>query len=92
MATILKVDGTEQVLTDLELASLQKEVGGYIEAVRLLDGRLAFINEEGKLKGLPINERASLLYGRDEIVGAMVILTAEEERQQEQDDDEEDEA
>ena len=38
------------------LSSLQKEVGGFIEAVYPLEDPVAIIcNEEGKLEGLPLN-------------------------------------
>lgn len=38
------------------LSSLQKEVGGYIEAVYPFEDPVAIIcNEEGKLEGLPLN-------------------------------------
>lgn len=39
-----------------DLSSLQKEVGGYIEAVYPFEDPVAIIcNEEGKLDGLPLN-------------------------------------
>ena len=38
------------------LSSLQKEVGGFIEAVYPFEDPVAIIcNEEGKLEGLPLN-------------------------------------
>ena len=41
---------------DNGLSSLQKEVGGYIEAVYPFEDPVAIIcNEEGKLEGLPLN-------------------------------------
>jgi len=86
MAKILKPDGKTEDLADISLDSLQKAVGGYIEHVVLTDGRSAYINEEGKMHGLPLNMPATLLYGSlpfDVIVGNMVILT-EAERQAEE--------
>jgi hypothetical protein len=63
------------------LEGLQTAVGGYIEVVyplRLPKGFTMIINEEGKLKGLPLNEVASWLYNRnypqDFIVGPAVIV------------------
>ena len=54
-------------------------VHGYIEPV-YLDGAVAYVNEEGKLEGLPRNERATALahahnaiYGDDWIAGNMLI-------------------
>lgn len=37
------------------LEALQKEVGGYIEAVTLASNLVIICNEEGKLLGLPYN-------------------------------------
>ena len=55
-------------------------VGGYIEGV-YLDGATAYVNEEGKLHGLPKNEAATALahahnaiYGDDWIAGNMLIV------------------
>ncbi|TXI55945.1 DUF3846 domain-containing protein [Mycolicibacter arupensis] len=60
-------------------------VGGYIESVRLTmpDGTQAamYVNEEGKLDGLPVNPVATLLVrtlnlhiGKQDIVGTVVIV------------------
>lgn len=43
------------------LAEVQKFVGGYVELLRLPDGHVMLINEEGKLKGLPENGLATKL-------------------------------
>ena len=55
-------------------------VHGYIEAV-YFDGATAFVNEEGKLQGLPKNMTATALahahnaiYGDDWIAGNMLIV------------------
>ncbi|KKK89195.1 hypothetical protein LCGC14_2735520 [marine sediment metagenome] len=61
MATIIRVDGTEENLEDLSLESLQKAVGGYIEIVQTNDGRLIVLDEEGKLKDKPVNSKATAL-------------------------------
>ncbi len=59
------------------LESLQREVGGYIEAVYPFEDPVALIcNEEGKLDGLPLNralynERGNL---RDVISGTMLVV------------------
>ena len=37
------------------LEALQKAVGGYIEAVTVLEGVVVLCNEEGRLMGLPEN-------------------------------------
>ncbi|MDP2663447.1 MAG: DUF3846 domain-containing protein [Dehalococcoidia bacterium] len=43
------------------LQELQEAVGGYIEVLRLKDGYLMVINEEGRLQDLPFNPGASLI-------------------------------
>ncbi len=45
-----------------ELLTLQMAVGGLIEAKTLNDGYTLIMNEEGKLQGLPINERATEIW------------------------------
>lgn len=60
---------------------LSQTVGGYIEAVPLENGCTMYINEEGKLRGLPINYVANLLAHKlnsglreyDYIVGNAVV-------------------
>ena len=70
-------DGNEELLT------LQTYVGGWIQAIPVPgddEGKLtAYINEEGKIKGLPRNNLAtekfqSVLMPGDFIVGNLVIL------------------
>jgi hypothetical protein len=62
------------------LADLQGAVGGYVETVDFGDGCLGWLNEEGKLDGLPINRVATELCRLhqaialdDYIAGPMVI-------------------
>lgn len=78
--TVLPADGT--VFT---LEELQKIVGGYIEALYLRDGRLMFVNEDGKRLGLPPNPLADIIAHQqtgiadnDFIVGNVVICTRAE--------------
>jgi len=78
MAKLIKVDGTEEVLKETDLTSLQKAVGGYIETVSLGGGKTMIIDEEGKLKNKKINIEADKLakgyiFGDDCIVGDVVI-------------------
>ena len=67
-----------------ELEELQKIVEGYIEIVRLDNGKLMVVNEEGKLAGLPFNEIATAIYqkyrGFDCIVGNVIISNKHEIR------------
>lgn len=66
------------------LQELQAFVGGYIEAVYLSDGRIMFINEDGKREELPINAiatelaRMSGLAPWDQIVGPAIVCTRAE--------------
>lgn len=89
----IPVGGTpvlEEVGTASILSKLQDAVCGYIEQVPyfdniLWDGKVhkcvAFCNEEGKLKGLPVNDLASALwitaakrYTGDVLVGTVVVV------------------
>jgi len=78
MAFILKVDGSKETLDNVNLETLQKAVGGFIEVVPTNDGREIVLNEEGKLQGLKVNLMASALAEgviaeNDRIVGDVVI-------------------
>ena len=44
------------------LESAQKFVGGYVEGITFPNGDYLIINEEGKLKGLPLNPEATALW------------------------------
>lgn len=66
--------------TDFSLEELQKIVDGLIEIKFLRDdeGRVMILNEEGKLRNLLYNERATTLYRKfvyehDFIVGDVLI-------------------
>mgnify|MGYP003643153177 CR=1 len=55
---------TKQILDikdDPSLKQAQKFVGGYVELVKVKDGIL-LVNEEAKLKQLPVNNVASAMY------------------------------
>ena len=54
------------------LEEAQKEVGGYVEMIRVSEGQL-LINEEGRLNGLPDNPTASKIAGQN-IVGNALFL------------------
>lgn len=79
----LPAEGKSQVvfdeIIDGSLQTLQKKVGGLIELVRLSPGIDMYINEEGKLSGLPINVIATQLYQHyrkvknDYIVGDVIL-------------------
>lgn len=64
---VLKVEPfkyPKPIMVDNTLEALQKEVKGYIEIVYPFDKNIAIIcNEEGKIKGLPLNRG---LYDEDD--------------------------
>lgn len=61
------------------LQELQTIVGGYIEMVYLDDSRFMVVNEEGKLKNLPLNEKATELFNStDYIVGDVLVCSRKE--------------
>ena len=65
------------------LAELQGFVGGYIEALYLDDGRVMFLNEDGKRLQLPVNDAATTMMRRrlqsgDVIVGNVIVCTRRE--------------
>jgi hypothetical protein len=72
MAYVYKVNGTVEKLADTDIGTLQYHVGGWVEHIKLLDGRDGWINEDGLRLGLEFNAEASLLAGRS-IVGYMVV-------------------
>ena len=63
-------------------------VGGMVEAVHFPNGDLLLLNEEGKLMGLPLNEKASKLWSetfdndnyitgrKDYVVGPAILIRA----------------
>jgi len=75
-ATLIKTDGQISLIeryTPFKLETLQKLVNGYIEIVPTKDGKLMVLNEEGKLKNLPINMTATNMVELDVIVGDVVV-------------------
>lgn len=61
-----------------EIEQLQSIVGGWIQLIHVpYEGkvRTAFVNEEGKMHGLPYNARATEMYRRDVLVGSLIICT-----------------
>lgn len=62
------------------LEELQQAVGGYIEILHVEKGFLMVVNEQGKLKDLPVNRLASLLYGNpfDHVVGNALVCRSQD--------------
>lgn len=61
------------------LTDLQKAVNGYIEGISLGGTLFGYINEEGKLRGLPINQLATRFWksrrGVDDVIcGNLVVV------------------
>lgn len=67
MAQYIKADGTvvevkpENGKKKFRLEELQKFVGGSIELTTTRDRKVMYVNEEGLLKELPVNDKASKL-------------------------------
>lgn len=83
MATIIKADGQcietqPKNGTDFKLEELNEIVGGYIEVLTLNDDQIMVINEEGKVYGLPLNLKATDMYGLDFIVGDVLVCEESE--------------
>lgn len=57
---------------DGELRELQAAVGGYIEAIPSTDDVTMWINEEGKLHGLPVNRLAMDVWIRFDVFRCMI--------------------
>jgi Domain of unknown function (DUF3846) len=82
-AVIIKTDGTKEVV-EFEIGKsydlLSKSVEGWIECVSLVSRNAdMWVNEEGKLNGLPENHQATALwveeYGMTDIIVGNIIIT-----------------
>tara|TARA_R100001244_G_scaffold86809_2_gene66205 strand:- start:5736 stop:6086 length:351 start_codon:yes stop_codon:yes gene_type:complete len=67
--------------SNFDLEEMQTYVGGYIEIISMGNQTLV-LNEEGKLKGLPINNRATQIFkghfgDLDFIVGDVLVCPSE---------------
>ena len=86
-AIIIKTTGETEIvdIANDELATLQKAVGGNIEAVTLNDNLTMWLNEEGKMEELPHNPLAQHFFdlrfgtGVDYIVGNAVFTGGADE-------------
>jgi hypothetical protein len=73
-ALLINNHSLEEIEVENTLEALQKQVGGYIETVTLVQEKAVMIvNEEGILLGYCINPVASLIAGR-KIVGPALIV------------------
>jgi hypothetical protein len=87
MATLITPDGTVTEVhpvhgPEFTLEEMRHFVGGYIEAVYFDDGRVMFVNEEGKISDPPLdfNAAANVLAHEhsgiafdDAIVGTVIV-------------------
>ena len=80
---LIKVDGTTKDVKAQTLAEMQEAVGGYIEIIAISKTSYMILNEEGKLKGLPVNVLATRLtrgvLGDDDVVVGDVLLAKKDE-------------
>ena len=56
-----------------DLNIIQKVVGGYITLIPMKDNRIMYVNEEGELRQLPVNDDASEIMGYP-IYGNVLII------------------
>ena len=80
MAQWIKADGTIEIVKpangkQFSLDELQKFVGGYIEMVPY--AKYVYCNEEGRLKGLPQNQIATLMFNML-LVGDVILCSPQE--------------
>jgi hypothetical protein len=85
-AAKLYVDGNVEVIPFVEdqLKVLQTAVGGYVEAITLAPDLVMWVNEEGKMNGMPFNQAATSIFmkyrgGADYIVGPVVFTSGADE-------------
>ncbi len=78
-ALVLTATGEVKELDGITLQDLQSAVGGWVQAIDLADDLTMWLNEEGKLTGLPHNTTAQKLWdktfwvGSDFVVGDVVL-------------------
>lgn len=67
----IDTDGTVTVLPDATYETLRDGVGGLIEAAPTDESLTLWVNEEGKLHGLPLNPLGHALWGEVDIYGCI---------------------
>lgn len=77
ISVLIKEPGKDAYRKDIDntLEALQREVGGYIEAVTIADGLVLICDEEGKLK----NKTANFAFCGDVFVGTVILAGADED-------------
>ena len=69
-------DYTPKNGTTFELEEMQKIIGGYIEPIRLNDGRMIIVDEDGKSKDKAVNIPATNILRRDHFTTDYIVGTA----------------
>ena len=59
-----------------ELTEMQEIVGGYVEPIRLNDGRMIIVDEDGRSKGKAVNIPATNILRRDHFTTDYIVGTA----------------
>ena len=78
-ALVITTNGEIKTLDNTGLQALQSAVGGWVQAIDLANDLTIWVNEEGKLIGLPHNQTAQKLWdktfwvGSDFVVGDVVL-------------------
>jgi hypothetical protein len=83
MATLIRTSGLQETVTPLNgttftLEEMQTLVGGYIQMIWTHDCLIGMVDEDGKLKGKPINHVATTHYrygSHDPLVGEVLVGT-----------------
>lgn len=84
-ALVLTAEGEVKELDGISLQDLQSAVGGWVQAIDLAPDLTMWLNEEGKLVGLPHNLTAQKLWdktfwvGSDFVVGDVVLTGGTDE-------------
>ena len=84
-ALVLTATGEVKELDGITLQDLQSAVGGWVQAIDLAEDLTMWLNEEGKLTGLPHNTTAQKLWdktfwvGSDFVVGDVVLTGGTDE-------------
>lgn len=78
LALLIMPSGKIHLLDDISYKTLRDAIGGgYVEHVTLMSGNMIVVDEEGRMKGMPLNRDASLIVGTQlgvPIVGPMVWI------------------
>jgi len=84
MAYIAKTDGTRENIdaNTVTLKRAKEIVGGWVERVcpKKTPSVVFLCNEEGHLRGLPLNAQGMMLYGAP-VAGDIIVMTRAEARE-----------